>query len=121
MAKYKYFKDTDGSCKCGCGGNIHHNLYLLLDTLREALNKPIKINSGFRCADYNKKVGGVNTSQHTKGEAVDISLGSKELNKQAFNWLKSKEFDQLIDEKDYTWIHVSLKNNNNRKQILKIK
>jgi uncharacterized protein YcbK (DUF882 family) len=39
--------------------------------LRDAYGKPITINSGYRCAELNKKVGGVATSQHTKGQAAD--------------------------------------------------
>lgn len=43
----------------------------VLQPLRDAYGKPININSGYRCAELNKKVGGVATSQHTKGQAAD--------------------------------------------------
>lgn len=43
----------------------------VLQPLRDAYGKPITINSGYRCAELNKKVGGVATSQHTKGQAAD--------------------------------------------------
>lgn len=43
----------------------------VLQPLRDAYGKPITINSGYRCEELNKKVGGVATSQHTKGQAAD--------------------------------------------------
>ena len=44
----------------------------VLQPLRDAWGKPLAINSGFRCPEVNKAVGGVPTSQHTKGEAADV-------------------------------------------------
>jgi uncharacterized protein YcbK (DUF882 family) len=48
-----------------------------LETLREMLNEPIIILSGFRCFTHNKEVGGVKNSQHMLGLAVDIYVKSK--------------------------------------------
>ena len=91
------------------------------EPLRTWYNKPIKVNSFFRCESLNAKVGGSKTSQHVKGEAIDISGGNKEENKKLFNWCKENlEFDQLINEYDYTWVHISY-TVKNRKQILAIK
>jgi hypothetical protein len=51
--------------------------------------------------------------------AVDISGGDKAQNKRLFDLIASNfVFDQLINEKDFTWIHVSLSPVKNRKQIL---
>jgi zinc D-Ala-D-Ala carboxypeptidase len=95
---------------------------LVFEPLREWYNKPIKINSFFRCEKLNKAVGGAKTSQHRFGEAIDISAGSKEENKKLFDWIvKNLEFDQVINEHNYTWVHVSYRINKNRKQILEIK
>ena len=44
----------------------------VLQPLRDAWGKPLAINSGFRCPEVNRAVGGVPTSQHTKGEAADV-------------------------------------------------
>lgn len=44
----------------------------VLQPLRDAWDKPLAINSGYRCQEVNKAVGGVPTSQHTKGEAADV-------------------------------------------------
>jgi hypothetical protein len=92
----------------------------LLDPVREQWGRPIKVNSGYRSISVNLAVGGATTSQHLKGEAADITAGSKEDNKKLFDLIAAGYiFDQLIDESDYTWLHVSLKRNSvNRKQIL---
>src|SRR5690606_27819263 len=44
----------------------------ILDPLREALGRPVNINSGFRSEAVNKAVGGAASSQHRFGEAADI-------------------------------------------------
>lgn len=80
----------------------------VLDPLREAYGKPIIVNSGYRSVPLNKAVGGARNSQHTKGEAADITVGSKEGNQWLFNYIRDHlDYDQLIDEYDYRWVHVS--------------
>ena len=91
----------------------------VLNPLREKFGKPIRITSGFRSPELNKAVGGKPTSQHIKGEAVDITAINKADNKELFELCKTLEFDQLIDESNLTWIHISYKVPN-RKQILKL-
>lgn len=89
------------------------------EPLRKWYAKPIKVNSFFRCEELNKAVGGAKNSQHAKGQAIDLSAGSKIENKKLFDWLKNNvEFDQLINEYDFSWVHVSYKAGENRKQIL---
>lgn len=91
----------------------------ILDPLREKYGKAIIVNSGYRCEALNKAVGGSKTSQHRFGLAADITAKSKEENKKLFNLILKLDlpFDQLIDEKNYSWIHVSYKTKP-RKQIL---
>ena len=92
------------------------------EPLRTWYNKPIKINSFFRSDLLNRAVKGSLTSQHKKGEAIDIDAGSKEENKKLFDWIKTNlEFDQVINEYNYSWVHVSYSKTKNRKQILIIK
>ena len=92
----------------------------VLDPLREMYGGPIHVNSGYRSPIVNKKIGGAATSQHVKGEAADITAGSKIENKKLFNLIADNfKFDQLINEKDFTWIHVSYSTTRNRGQKLK--
>ena len=77
--------------------------------------KPIKINSFFRSEKLNVAIGGAKKSQHMKGEAIDMTAGSVEENKNLYDWMvKNLEYDQLIWEYGGRWIHVSLKLSGNR-------
>ena len=93
--------------------------------IRDNFLVPIHISSGYRSLALNKAVGGSNTSQHSKGQALDIDMdGTKITNKQIFDFIKDNiEFDQLIWEfgtdKNPDWVHVSYAKGKNRKQILK--
>ena len=92
------------------------------EPLRLWYGKPIKINSFFRSDLLNRAVKGSLTSQHKKGEAIDLDAGSKEENKKLFDWIKANlDFDQVINEYNYSWVHVSYSKVKNRKQILVIK
>ena len=93
----------------------------VLQPLRDIYGRPITVNSGFRSYAVNKAVGGARNSQHSKGEAADLTVHTKEGNKEIFEIIKNElEYDQLINEYDYSWIHVSYRAGSNRKQILKI-
>ena len=102
---------------------VINNLQLLvehiLDPLRERYGKPIYVNSGYRSPALNKAINGAKTSQHMKGLAADITAGSATNNKILFELVQELKlpFDQLIDEKNFRWIHVSYANKP-RKQIL---
>ena len=96
----------------------------VLDPLRTAYGKPIHISSGYRCPTLNKAIGGVANSQHMKGEASDIDLGSTTENRKLAKLIVDLKlpFDQLIDEANYAWVHVShKKNGGNRGQILRMR
>ena len=96
----------------------------ILDPLREAYGKPIIVTSGFRCERLNKLVNGSKTSQHRTGQAADIRTveDTIEENKKLFDLVQKLNlpYDQLIDEYNYDWVHVSY-SPRNRKQILHIK
>lgn len=92
------------------------------EPLRNWYGKPIKINSFFRCVKLNDIVKGAKTSQHTKGCAIDMGAGSKEENKKLFEWCKEHlDFDQLINEYDYSWVHISYVSSGNRKMLVVVK
>lgn len=93
----------------------------VLEPLRALYKKPVYVSSGFRSEALNEAVNGSKTSQHMKGEAADITAGSKRANMKLFELIRDNlTFDQLIDENDYSWIHVSF-TKNNRNQILHLK
>ena len=90
----------------------------VFEPLRIYLNTPIQISSGFRSLQVNKMIGGAKTSQHTKGEAMDLQIGAN-----GFFFIKTKlDFDQLIwefgNDENPSWVHVSY-SSKNRKQVLK--
>lgn len=94
----------------------------VLDPLRTLYGKPIKVNSGYRSPLVNKTIGGVATSEHVKGQAADITGGSKEENKKLFELIRDNlTFRQLINEHDFSWVHVSFDSTDNKKQVLSIK
>jgi zinc D-Ala-D-Ala carboxypeptidase len=76
----------------------------ILDPLRDA-GFNFKISSGFRTLAYNKSIGSSNSSDHTIGCAVDITLGSQDANKLLFKAILNKmPYTQLIFEGN--WVHV---------------
>lgn len=94
----------------------------VLDPLREKYGKPIRVSSGYRSPEVNRSVNGAKSSQHALGEAADITIGNKEENKKLFEIIKNElQFDQLINEYDYSWVHVSYRAGRLRNQILTIK
>ncbi len=100
--------------------NMTRLINVVLDPLREAYGKPITTNSGYRSPALNKVTKGASkTSQHMTGEAADITVKSKEGNKWLFDYIKDNlPYDQLIDEYNYSWVHVSFRKGRNRKEIL---
>ena len=92
----------------------------VLDPLREWYGKPIRVNSGYRCEALNKAVGSkAKKSQHLYGEAADITVGTKKGNKKLFEYIKDNlPFDQLINESNFSWVHVSYREGRLRKQVL---
>ena len=94
----------------------------VLDPLRTWWGKPITVNSGYRCPELNAAVKGSKTSQHMKGEAADIDTGDRQQNKLLFEYIrKNLPYDQLIDESNFAWVHVSYRADGaNRKQMLSL-
>lgn len=96
-----------------------------LDGLRSAWGSPIKVTSGYRCPQLNKKVGGASTSAHLIGYAADIvpmKGGFKNFVEFVKEWAKDKEYDQILCEtnsKGKQWLHIGIKNQKGeqRKQI----
>lgn len=99
----------------------------IFDVVREHFRTPLRVSSFYRNAELNSAIGGSSkTSQHVKGQAIDIQGTGKITNKMIFDYIKENlEFDQLIweygNDKNPAWVHVSyVSKEKNRKQILKI-
>ena len=94
--------------------------------IREHFGKPIFVSSGYRSQDLNKAIGGSQTSQHCKGEAIDIDNDAREYptNADIFWYVYDHlDFDQMIwefgDDTNPSWVHVSYKSEGNRKEVLR--
>ena len=97
-----------------------------LEVLRDRYGAPIIINSGYRSPQLNKLVGGVATSNHVTGCAVDIRCNGAE---QAIDYayiLKAyakeslQDFDELFIEKSACgsyWVHFSVRPSGNRRKV----
>jgi len=97
----------------------------VFEPLREWAKNPIRVNSFYRSKDLCLAIKSKTTSQHTKGQAIDIDATGKKSNADLFNYIKDNlNFDQLIwefgDDENPDWIHVSFVGlNGNRNRILK--
>jgi zinc D-Ala-D-Ala carboxypeptidase len=99
----------------------------VFEPIRLHFRTPIFISSGYRSEALNSFIKGSSSSQHCKGQAIDIDMdGTKGevTNRMVFDYIKSKlDFDQLIWEfgTDFNpdWVHVSYVKTGNRKQKLK--
>ncbi len=82
----------------------------VLDPLREAWGRPIIVNSGYRCPELNKAVGGVPTSMHLTGNAADITTGNPTDNRRLYQLaidLRLPFFELIGRKYDFRWLHIS--------------
>ena len=93
----------------------------LVQPMRDAIG-PIRISSGYRSPKLNKAIGGSSRSQHCKGQALDLQFwqDGKMNNKVIYDWVLDSglDFDQMINEFDFAWIHISFNSSKNRRQVL---
>lgn len=97
--------------------NINLLVDNVLDPVRDMVNAPIIITSGYRCPQVNRLVGGVDNSQHMSGCAADFHVQgfTTSMTYQLFLCIfNTLEFDQLIYYRSKNIIHVSYVDNCNR-------
>ena len=98
--------------------NLTHNV---LQVLRDKYGSII-VTSFYRNSAYNKSIGGVATSQHTKGEAADLQFKESDVEEVFNDIVKNNivKYDQVIleDRNGVKWLHISSKMEDNRKQAL---
>lgn len=96
--------------------NIISLVQNILQPARDAWEEPMFIKSGYRCKELNELVGGVESSQHRKGQAADVGVSDP----YEFAKLVKKmnlPYDQMIIYP--TFVHLSYKKNGeNRGQLL---
>ena len=106
------------------------SMKLLADKVFEPLRKwvggPIKVNSFFRSVALNESIGGAASSQHCKGQAIDIDdVYGRKTNADMYHWIQQNlDYDQMIWEfgtdMQPNWIHVSyVSEEKNRNKCLK--
>jgi len=99
----------------------------VLQPLRDAMGRPMRVNSAYRGPEANKAVGGSKTSQHMTGEAADIEFDGFDNMALAQKIIDLKlPFDQIIAEfvdpavPGSGWVHVSHKRSSpQRGQVLR--
>ena len=101
----------------------------VFEPIRNHFGKPIYVSSGYRSKELNEAIpGSSDTSQHCKGEALDLDQDTKGTgitNADVFNFIRANvNFDQLIwefgDDKNPDWVHVSYSaSGSQRKQVLR--
>ena len=101
------------------------NLTRVCQWLEKVREVPIIINSGYRCKELNRLVGGCPTSNHLTGCAADIRVNSKEqLLRYAVRLLDisdetGQDFDEILLERNAreSWLHFAVRPTNNRRKI----
>ena len=98
----------------------------IFQPIRDHFKKPIRISSGYRSKELNTLIKGSLSSQHSKGQAIDLDNDGTDItNRQIFDFVKDNlPFDQLIyefgDDDNPNWVHVSYnRNGKQRGQVLK--
>ncbi len=100
--------------------NILNLIFYCLQPVRNLMQKPMLITSGYRCKKLNDLVKGAKNSLHLSGCAVDFAV--KDMKPEDIVSMISKSnipFDELINEYD-KWVHISFVKNNNRYKVMKI-
>lgn len=112
--------NIDNSPSPAISDNLQALIDNVLDPAREEFGSTVWVNSGYRSKLLNLLVGGEDDSQHTTGQAADITTKTKKGNQKLFTILvHQNNYDQIIWEGNGAWIHVSYNaKGQNRKQIL---
>lgn len=123
--KYSEFTKSDTATRlhinnATCDWDVRDNIKALvediLQPLRNAWGGPLYINSGYRCPELNKAVGGVPTSQHVKGQAADVGC-TDPISLARLAVRLGLDFDQMIVYPSF--VHFSYKKEGeNRRQVL---
>ena len=98
--------------------NLQQLCIHVLEPIRNALGV-VHISSGYRCPELNEAIGGAKTSQHVEGKASDITVNDIPVDV-VFDYIKRSniDFDQMINEFDGAWLHISFNLGKNRRECM---
>lgn len=107
----KNFSRKEFACKCGCGfDDINLTVVKLCQEIRDALDEPLKVNSGCRCEAHNATVGSTSRN-HVNGNAADLTcrLGHKVLWELALGLYTSGKLQELkLCLQEGSWVHIDV-------------
>ena len=73
---YPNFTEAEMRCRCGCGkADMDPAFMAALQRVRHAFERPMSVTSGFRCKDYDTRIGGAGV--HPTGQAADIAISGE--------------------------------------------
>ncbi len=110
---------SEFACKgfncCGNSAPIHMELVLLLQAIRERVQMPVRVSSGFRCRTHNSRVAGASAnSYHTRGMAADIFIDrpatARDLMTQAQAAVEELGYGFLLYYEAQNFVHVDIRN-----------
>lgn len=88
--------------------SLHRLINEVLEPARTQLGAPIYVNSGYRCPELNRAVGGAARSYHLHGRAADLTTGTVEGNRRLLQIFRQLPHSELLWEQGGVWIHVAL-------------
>jgi len=103
-------------------GSVIENLTYLAKKVLEPIRGrfgAFSVSSGYRCLRLNRNLGSKDTSFHVGGYASDIDRGTRQKNKELFEFIRDNlQFTELINEYDFDWVHVAIvKGRENEKKV----
>ena len=108
---HTYFTRGEFACRCGCGNDtVDYELLNVLIDLRLYFNKPVNINSAFRCIKHNTAVMGEKASYHLTGKAADVYVTGVNI-LDVYSYLTDKYVGKygLILYKNKNFVHIDVR------------
>ncbi len=113
--KYFEYEEFDSPDIQGSGQLMDTKLLNMIDEAREIYGKPIHVTSGYRTEAHNRKVGGVDSSSHLKGLAIDVACVRSDDRFKMLNALLEVGFNRIGIAG--TFIHVDIDKNKSQNVI----
>ena len=108
-----HFRLAEFQCRC-CGNvQLHPELLVKLENLRDAWGSPLLLTSGFRCSRHNKKVNGAEASLHLRGQAADIVV-LEDVQEEFIEAAEKTGFNQAIPYGKRNFVHLGIFGNDER-------